>query len=135
MDAQDLKTVGLKVTLPRLRILEILEKGENRHMSAGDIYRTLVMQGEEVGVATIYRVLTQFEESGMINKLNFDNGQSVYELSNAEHHDHLLCVKCGKIDEFNDEVIEQHQHDIAIQHGYQLTDHCLYLYGLCQNCQ
>ncbi|MDB2590246.1 ferric iron uptake transcriptional regulator [Candidatus Thioglobus sp.] len=135
MDAQDLKTAGLKVTLPRLKILEILEKSENHHMSAEDIYRALIMQGEEVGVATIYRVLTQFEEADMIHKLNFDNGQSVYELSNTEHHDHLVCVKCGKIDEFNDEVIEQHQHDIATKHGFQLTDHCLYLYGLCQDCQ
>jgi Fur family ferric uptake transcriptional regulator len=135
MDAQDLKTAGLKVTLPRLKILEILEKAEKHHMSADDIYRALILQNEEVGVATIYRVLTQFEEVGMINKLNFDNGQSVYELSNAEHHDHLLCVKCGKIDEFNDAVIEQHQFDIAAKYGYQLTDHCLYLYGLCQKCQ
>jgi len=131
----ELKKAGLKVTLPRIRILQILENCSERHMTAEDIYRSLVLQGEEVGVATIYRVLTQFEEAGMINKLNFDNGQSVYELSNTEHHDHLLCVKCGKIDEFNDEVIEQHQHDIATKYGYQLTDHCLYLYGLCQDCQ
>ncbi|EEZ80187.1 MAG: ferric iron uptake transcriptional regulator [Candidatus Thioglobus sp.] len=135
MDAQDLKSAGLKVTLPRLKILEILEKSENHHMSAEDIYRTLVMQGEEVGVATIYRVLTQFEESGMVNKLNFDNGQSVFELSNVDHHDHLVCVKCGKIDEFSDDVIEQHQQAIAKKYGYQLTDHCLYLYGLCKDCQ
>jgi len=107
MDAQDLKSVGLKVTLPRLKILEILETSENHHMSAEDIYRALIMQGEEVGVATIYRVLTQFEEAGMINKLNFDNGQSVFELSNTAHHDHLVCVKCGKIDEFTDDIIEQ----------------------------
>jgi Fur family ferric uptake transcriptional regulator len=98
MDAQDLKSAGLKVTLPRLKILEILETNENHHMSAEDIYRALIMQNAEVGVATIYRVLTQFEESGMVNKLNFDNGQSVFELSNVEHHDHLVCVKCGKID-------------------------------------
>ncbi|MBE8190228.1 MAG: ferric iron uptake transcriptional regulator [Candidatus Thioglobus sp.] len=135
MNAQDLKTAGLKVTLPRLKILQILETNENHHMSAEDIYRALLLGGEEVGVATVYRVLTQFEQAGMINKLNFDNGQSVFELSNAEHHDHLVCVKCGKIDEFQDSVIEQHQRDVATQHGYQLTDHCLYLYGLCKDCQ
>ncbi len=135
MDAQDLKTAGLKVTLPRLKILEILEKNDNHHMSAEDIYRALITQNEEVGVATIYRVLTQFEEVGMVNKLNFDNGQSVYELSDDHHHDHLVCIKCGKIDEFSDEVIEKHQHDIAKNHNYQLTDHCLYLYGLCEDCQ
>jgi Fur family ferric uptake transcriptional regulator len=135
MDAQDLKSAGLKVTLPRLKILEVLEMSENHHMSAEDIYRTLVLKGEEVGVATIYRVLTQFEESGMVKKLNFDNEQSVFELSNVDHHDHLVCLKCGMIDEFFDEVIEQHQHDIAKRHGYQLTDHSLYLYGLCKNCQ
>tara|TARA_B100001079_G_C16366593_1_gene495443 strand:- start:570 stop:977 length:408 start_codon:yes stop_codon:yes gene_type:complete len=135
MDAQDLKTAGLKVTLPRLKILEILEKNDNHHMSAEDIYRALITQNEEVGVATIYRVLTQFEEVGMVNKLNFDNGQSVYEISNDHHHDHLVCIKCGKIDEFSDEVIEKHQHDIAKNHKYQLTDHCLYLYGLCEDCQ
>ena len=135
MDAQDLKSAGLKVTLPRLKILEVLEMSENHHMSAEDIYRTLVLKGEVVGVATIYRVLTQFEESGMVKKLNFDNEQSVFELSNVDHHDHLVCLKCGMIDEFFDEVIEQHQHDIAKRHGYQLTDHSLYLYGLCKNCQ
>jgi Fur family ferric uptake transcriptional regulator len=135
MNAQDLKTAGLKVTLPRLKILEILENNDNHHLSAEDIYRVLMKQNEEVGMATIYRVLTQFELSGMINKLNFDNGQSVYELSNVEHHDHLMCVKCGKIEEFIDDVIEQRQHEIAKRHCYQLTDHCLYLYGLCQQCQ
>ncbi len=135
MDAQDLKTAGLKVTLPRLKILQVLETSKNHHLSVEDIYRALITQNEEVGVATIYRVLTQFEESGMVNKLNFDNGQSVFELSNVEHHDHLVCVKCGRIDEFQDNVIEQHQHDVAIKYGYKLTDHCLYLYGLCKNCQ
>lgn len=135
MDAQDLKSAGLKVTLPRLKILQILENNENHHLSVEDIYRALVMHNKEIGVATIYRVLTQFEQAGMVNRLNFDNGQSVFELSNVEHHDHLVCIKCGKIDEFADEVIEQHQADIAKQYGYQLTDHCLYLYGLCKDCQ
>ncbi|HIF88364.1 MAG TPA: ferric iron uptake transcriptional regulator [Candidatus Thioglobus sp.] len=135
MDAQDLKSAGLKVTLPRLKILEVLEKSPNHHLSAEDIYRTLIEQNEEVGVATIYRVLTQFEESGIVNKLNFENNLSVYELSNVEHHDHLVCVKCNEIVEFQDDVIESHQLQIAKQHGFQLTDHSLYLYGLCRRCQ
>lgn len=103
-------------------------------MSAEMIYRALILQNDEVGVATIYRVLTQFKEAGMVNKLNFDNGQSVFELSNVDHHDHLVCVKCGKIDEFTDDVIEQRQHEVSTKYGYQLTDHCLYLYGLCAQC-
>jgi len=135
MDAQDLKSAGLKVTLPRLKILEVLEKSPNHHLSAEDIYRALIEQHEEVGVATIYRVLTQFEESGIVNKLNFENNLSVYELSNVDHHDHLVCVKCNEIVEFQDDVIESHQLQIAKQHGFQLTDHSLYLYGLCRRCQ
>jgi Fur family ferric uptake transcriptional regulator len=135
MDAQDLKSAGLKVTLPRLKILEVLEKSPNHHLSAEDIYRALIEQNEEVGVATIYRVLTQFEESGIVNKLNFENNLSVYELSNVEHHDHLVCVKCNEIVEFQDDIIESHQLQIAKQHGFQLTDHSLYLYGLCRRCQ
>ena len=135
MDAEDLKSVGLKVTLPRLKILEVLEKSPNHHLSAEDIYRTLMEQDEEVGIATIYRVLTQFEESGIINKLNFENNQAVYELSNVEHHDHLVCVKCNIIIEFQDDVIERHQLQIANKYDFQLTDHSLYLYGLCKNCK
>ena len=135
MDAEDLKSAGLKVTLPRLKILEILEKSPNHHLSAEDIYRVLIEQHEEVGVATVYRVLTQFEESGIINKLNFENNQAVYELSNVEHHDHLVCVKCNLIIEFQDDVIEQHQLQIANKYNFQLTDHSLYLYGLCNHCK
>jgi len=135
MDAEDLKSAGLKVTLPRLKILEVLEKSSNHHLSAEDIYRKLMEQHGEVGVATIYRVLTQFEESGIVNKLNFENNQAVYELSNVEHHDHLVCVKCNTIIEFQDDVIEQHQLQIANKYGFQLTDHSLYLYGLCKTCK
>jgi len=135
MDAEDLKSAGLKVTLPRLKILEVLEKSSNHHMSAEDIYRVLMEQHQDVGVATIYRVLTQFEESGIVNKLNFENNQAVYELSNVEHHDHLVCVKCSTIIEFQDDVIEQHQLKIANKYDFQLTDHSLYLYGLCKNCK
>ena len=134
MDAEDLKSAGLKVTLPRLKILEVLEKSPNHHLSAEDIYRVLIEQNEEVGVATIYRVLSQFEESGIVQKLNFENNQAVYELCGLEHHDHLVCVKCSKIIEFQDDVIEQHQLQIAKKHVFELTDHSLYLYGLCKDC-
>ena len=134
MDAEDLKSAGLKVTLPRLKILEVLEKSPNHHLSAEDIYRILIEQNEEVGVATIYRVLSQFEESGIVQKLNFENNQAVYELCGVEHHDHLVCVKCNKIIEFQDDVIEKHQLQIAKKHGFELTDHSLYLYGLCKDC-
>ena len=134
MDAEDLKSAGLKVTLPRLKILEVLEKSPNHHLSAEDIYRVLIEQNEEVGVATIYRVLSQFEESGIVQKLNFENNQAVYELCGLEHHDHLVCVKCNKIIEFQDDVIEKHQLQIAKKHGFELTDHSLYLYGLCNDC-
>ena len=134
MDAEDLKSAGLKVTLPRLKILEVLEKSPSHHLSAEDIYRVLIEQNEEVGVATIYRVLSQFEESGIVQKLNFENNQAVYELCGADHHDHLVCLKCNKIIEFQDEVIEKHQIKIAKKHGFDLTDHSLYLYGLCKDC-
>ena len=134
MDAEDLKSAGLKVTLPRLKILEVLEKSPNHHLSAEDIYRVLIDQHEEVGVATIYRVLSQFEESGIVQKLNFENNQAVYELCGLEHHDNLVCVKCNKIIEFQDDVIEQHKIQIAKKHGFELTDHSLYLYGLCKDC-
>ena len=134
MDAEDLKSAGLKVTLPRLKILEVLESSSSHHLSAEDIYRVLIEQNEEVGVATIYRVLSQFEESGIVQKLNFENNQAGYELCGAEHHDHLVCVKCNKIIEFQDDVIEKHQIQIAKKHGFDLTDHSLYLYGLCEDC-
>ena len=135
MDAEDLKSAGLKVTLPRLKILEVLEKSPNHHLSAEDIYTALIDQNEAVGVATIYRVLSQFEESGIVNKLNFENNQAVFELCGVDHHDHLVCVKCNTIIEFQDDVIEQHQVQIANQHNFELTDHSLYLYGLCKDCK
>ena len=134
MDAEDLKSAGLKVTLPRLKILEILEKSSNHHLTVEDIYRALIEKNQEINVATIYRVLSQFEESGIVQKLNFENNQAVYELCGAEHHDHLVCVKCNKIIEFQDDVIEKHQIQIAKKHGFDLTDHSLYLYGLCEDC-
>ncbi|HFC53869.1 MAG TPA: ferric iron uptake transcriptional regulator [Gammaproteobacteria bacterium] len=135
MKSSNLKEVGLKVTLPRLKILEILGKSTRRHMSAEDVYKALLEAGEEIGLATVYRVLTQFEAAGLVERHNFEGGQAVFELSEGEHHDHLLCVKCGRVDEFMDEIIEKQQHDIAQKFGYRITDHCLYIYGICPDCQ
>ncbi len=134
MNSSDLKKVGLKTTAPRLKILEALENSPKRHLSVEDVYRYLMLQNVEISIATIYRVLAQFEKSGIVNKLTFES-QAVFEVNTNEHHDHLVCVKCGKIDEFQDSVIEKHQKDIAKKYGYKLTDHCLYLYGLCPDCQ
>ena len=132
---KDLKKAGLKVTLPRLKILQILEKSKEHHLSAEDIYRVLIESGEDIGLATVYRVLTQFEEAGLVARHNFEGDQSVFELDRGEHHDHLLCVKCGRVEEFVDEVIEKRQQEIAKQAGFSITDHNLHIYGICANCQ
>ena len=134
---QDLREVGLKVTLPRVKILEMLEKSSlsRQHMSAEDVYKTLLESGEEIGLATVYRVLTQFELAGLVKRHHFEGGNSIFELNRGDHHDHILCVKCGRVDEFVDEIIEQHQKDIATRLGYELTDHCLYMYGICSQCK
>lgn len=135
MPSHDLKKAGLKATLPRLKILAILEKAEPRHMSAEDVYDALRDSGEEVGLATVYRVLTQFEGAGLVSRHHFESGTSVFELEEGGHHDHILCVKCGRVDEFVDETIEKRQHAIAEKHGYSMTDHSLYIYGVCKKCQ
>lgn len=135
MESQDLRKAGLKVTLPRMKVLEILENAEQRHMSAEDVYKVLLEMNEEIGLATVYRVLTQFEDAGLVARLNIDGGHAVFELDSGEHHDHLLCVRCQKIEEFVDEVIEQRQHAIAEEKGFQMTDHSLYIYGVCKACQ
>ena len=135
MEDIDLKKAGLKITLPRLKILQILESRKMRHMSAEDVYKALLESGEDVGLATVYRVLSQFEAAGLVSRHHFEEGPSVYELNQGEHHDHILCVKCGKVDEFMDEVIEERQRRIAEDAGYQITDHCLYIYGICKDCQ
>jgi Fur family ferric uptake transcriptional regulator len=135
ISSKDLRAAGLKSTLPRRRILEVMESTGTRHMSAEDIYRSLLEAGEDVGLATVYRVLTQFEAAGLVNKHNFEGGNSVFELNQGEHHDHILCVKCGKVEEFVDDVIEQRQRDIASKAGFAMTDHCLYIYGICKDCQ
>ncbi len=135
MDDANLKKAGLKVTLPRLKILQILESSDKRHMGAEDVYKALLHSGEDVGLATVYRVLTQFEAAGLVSRHHFEEGHSVYELNQGEHHDHILCVKCGRVDEFVDEVIETRQREIAAANGYRITDHCLYIYGICRHCQ
>lgn len=140
LESQDLRKAGLKVTLPRLKVLEILETSSQRHMSAEDVYKALLDQGEEIGLATVYRVLTQFEAAGLVSRHYFEGGQSggvhsVFEMDSGEHHDHLLCVRCGKIEEFVNEIIEKQQEELARKAGFNMTDHCLYIYGICADCQ
>ena len=118
-----------------MKILELLESCKLRHQSAEDIYKALLDQGEEIGLATVYRVLTQFESAGLVNRHHFEGGQAVFELNEGEHHDHLVCVSCGKVVEFVDEVIEQHQNQIAKENGFKITEHSLIIYGHCENCQ
>jgi len=128
MDTQELKKAGLKATLPRIRILEILESSKQRHMSAEDVYKALLDAGEDVGLATIYRVLTQFEAAGLVTRHHFDSGSSVFELASGDHHDHMVCMKTGKVIEFVDEEIERRQRQIVSEHGYDLVEHSLVLY-------
>lgn len=128
LEAQDLKKAGLKATLPRIRILQILEDSNERHMSAEDVYKTLLDHGEEVGLATVYRVLTQFESAGLVMRHNFDSGHSVFELDSGDHHDHMVCLKTGDVIEFQNEEIETLQKAIADEHGYDLIEHSLVLY-------
>jgi Fur family ferric uptake transcriptional regulator len=135
LSSDELRAAGLKATLPRRKILEVMESQESRHMSAEDIYRCLLAAEEDVGLATVYRVLTQFESAGLVTKHHFEGGHSVFELNQGEHHDHILCVKCGKVEEFVDELIEKRQRDIAEQAGYVMTDHCLYIHGICADCR
>jgi len=136
LETQDLRNVGLKVTLPRIKILEILEKQTvERHLSAEQVYKILLSENEEIGLATVYRVLTQFEAAGLVTRHHFEGGNSVFELSHGDHHDHIVCVKCGKVDEFADQTIEKRQKQVAKDLGYDLTDHSLCLYGLCSSCK
>jgi len=131
----DLKKAGLKATLPRLKILGLLENGDARHMSAEDVYKKLLELDEDVGLATVYRVLTQFESAGLVSRHHFDGGHSVFELNQGAHHDHLVCDKCGKVEEFFEETIEKCQNKVAEKLGYKITDHSLYIYGVCPQCQ
>jgi len=127
---QELRKAGLKVTLPRVKILQILEGAnpEAQHMSAEDVYRALLDAGEDVGLATVYRVLTQFESAGLVTRHNFETGHSVFELAKGEHHDHMVCMESGEVVEFVDPIIEKRQHELAEEHGYELVDHSLVLY-------
>lgn len=136
MESNDLRNVGLKATLPRVKILQILERQmDERHLTAEKVYKILLSEDEDIGLATVYRVLTQFEAAGLVTRHHFEGGNSVFELSTEDHHDHILCIKCGKVDEFADEVIESRQKEIATGLGYELTDHNLCLYGLCPQCK
>ena len=129
MEEQDIKRAGLKITQPRVKILDLLSNSPDRHLGAEEIYRTLLGNGEEVGLATVYRVLTQFEAAGLVNRHHFEGGQAVFELATEEHHDHMVCVKTGKVVEFYDEIIEQRQRELARQHNFHIKDHSLILYG------
>ncbi|MFZ1344020.1 ferric iron uptake transcriptional regulator [Thiothrix eikelboomii] len=129
MEGKDIKRAGLKITQPRVKILELLENSADHHLSAEDIYKTLLNNGDDIGLATVYRVLTQFEAAGLVTRHHFESGQAVFELSSEEHHDHMVCIRTGRVVEFCDEVIEQRQKDIAREHGFEITGHSLILYG------
>jgi len=132
---QELRKAGLKVTLPRVKILQIMESSETRHLSAEDVYKALIEADEDVGLATVYRVLTQFESAGLVMRHHFEGGSSVFELTTVDHHDHIVCQTCGSVEEFYDEVIEDQQEMIAKKYGFRITDHSMYLYGICEDCQ
>ncbi len=132
---QDLRKAGLKVTLPRMKILHLLESSPNQHMSAEDVYKMLLEQGEDVGLATVYRVLTQFEQAGLVMRHHFEGGHSIFELAGADHHDHLVCTRCGKVVEFHDDSIEARQNELAAKYGFVLSGHSHYLYGKCADCK
>jgi len=131
---EELKSTGLKATLPRLKIMEIFQQGKQRHMTAEDVFRVLLDERSDIGLATVYRVLTQFEQAGILMRSNFDGGKAVYELNEGQHHDHFVCTGCGKVEEFFDAEIEKRQQRIAKERGWQVHDHAMALYGLCAEC-
>lgn len=131
MEDTDIKKAGLKVTLPRVKILKVLEASDAHHMTAEDVYRRLLERNEEIGLATVYRVLTQFVEAGLVERHHFEGGQAIFELNRGSHHDHIVCQQCGKVEEFVDQTIERHQHAIAKEHGFEIEDHSLIIYGRC----
>ncbi len=133
MEDKEIRKAGLKVTAPRLKILELLETCGEHHVSAEEIYRLLLADGEEIGLATVYRVLTQFEAAGLVERHRFEDGYSVFELNRGGHHDHIVCVTCGKVKEFVDDTIEQRQREIAEDKGYEIGDHSLIIYGRCRD--
>ena len=127
----DLKSSGLKVTLPRVKILEVFQRSQQRHMAAEDVYKALLAEHAEIGLATVYRVLMQFEQAGLLSRSHFESGKSVFELNEGRHHDHLVCVTCGRVEEFFDPEIEQRQRAVAAERGFELQDHALALYAVC----
>ncbi len=133
MEKSDLKNAGLKVTLPRVKILQLLEESSLRHMKAEDVFKRLLDSGEDIGLATVYRVLTQFESAGLVTRHHFEGGHAVFELNDGEHHDHLVDMKSGKVVEFYDEIIEQRQKEIAKEHGFKILEHTMVLYGEFEN--
>ena len=129
--AEELKNSGLKATLPRLKVLEVFQKSSQRHMSAEDVYKHLLTEGADVGLATVYRVLMQFEQAGILSRNHFEAGKAVFELNEGKHHDHLVCLDCGRVEEFFDPEIEKRQRSIAAQRGFELQEHSLALYAAC----
>jgi Fur family ferric uptake transcriptional regulator len=129
--ADEIKTSGLKATLPRIKILEVFQKATRRHMTAEDVYKTLLNEGGDVGLATVYRVLMQFEQAGLLSRNHFEGGKAVFELNEGKHHDHLVCMTCGRVEEFFDPEIEARQRAVAQAHGFELQDHALALYAVC----
>lgn len=136
-DSHDIKNAGLKVTMPRVKVLNLFETSEVRHLTAEDVYRMLLADGEDVGLATVYRVLTQFEAAGLLVRHHFEGDKSVFELNQGHHHDHLVCLQCGKVEEFCDPDIEKRQEKIAKEHGFAIREHSLYLFADCtkKDCQ
>ena len=129
--AEELKSSGLKATLPRIKILDVFQHTERRHMTAEDVYRALLADGADVGLATVYRVLMQFEQAGLLTRSNFESGKAVYELNEGQHHDHLVCLDCGRVEEFVDTEIEHRQRAVAVSRGFELQEHSLALYARC----
>jgi Fur family ferric uptake transcriptional regulator len=130
-NTKNLKQAGLKTTQPRLKVLDVLETSQNHHMTAEDVYKRLLEAEQEIGLATVYRILTQFETAGLVIRHNFEGGRALYELDNGAHHDHMVCVECGKVFEFVDRTIEQRQRNVAAKAGFTMEDHSLSLYGVC----
>lgn len=131
MEVQELRDAGLKVTVPRITVLQLLEAHADQHLSAEDVYKLLIEEGSDIGLATVYRVLTQFEQAGLVKRHNFDTGQAVFELDHGSHHDHIVCLDCGHVEEFTDSTIEKRQHEIAKEKGFDLQEHSLVLYSHC----
>ncbi len=135
--ADELKSSGLKATLPRIKILEIFQRSERRHMTAEDVFKALLGEDADIGLATVYRVLMQFEQAGLLRRSNFESGKAVFELNEGQHHDHLVCLDCGRVEEFYDPQIEQRQREVSVSRGFELQEHSLALYARCTkvNCE